>query len=607
MQKNTLMRLSILLTGMVLLFSACKPGQKIWTHDEEWANPEFKGTRDFHGTVVKSRGNTLLCKVCHGTSLQGTAEVRGCYRCHFGPAGSRTPSGPPWEHGLFEHDKQSLEEPVCTTCHELYRSYGLKPGPCHDCHAITPEQHPSGKSFLDKKSSEFHGRSTLVCSSCHDLKSKCSTCHFDASGSKSPSGSNWTHGTTPHKGLAASEAVCNTCHDLNRNYGNGPATCHDCHGKPPGHVAGEPWLNPKSAQFHGKSMLDCSSCHDTNKTCSQCHFGKAGMKSPPSSGWIHGTIPHKELASSEAVCNQCHTLERSYGNGPAACHDCHDIQPGHVLGKPWLDPKSSQFHGQSTLTCSTCHDLKSKCSTCHFGATGSKSPVNAGWAHGTTPHNQLASSEAVCNKCHTLDRSYGNGPAACHDCHGQQTHVLGDSWLNPKSSNFHGKSTLDCSSCHNTATECSSCHFGATGSKIPAGSSWAHGTTPHNQLASSEAVCNRCHELDRRYGNGPATCHDCHAQQSHVTGKPWLDPKSSQFHGNSSLSCSSCHNTSTECSTCHFGASGSKSPSGSGWSHGSSSHKSMESYQAVCNRCHTLERSYGNGPSSCHDCHGDGD
>ena len=93
MQKNTLMRLSILLTGMVLLFSACKPGQKIWTHDAEWDNPEFKGTKDFHGTVVKNRGNTLLCKVCHGASLQGTAEIRGCYKCHFGPEGSRSPSG----------------------------------------------------------------------------------------------------------------------------------------------------------------------------------------------------------------------------------------------------------------------------------------------------------------------------------------------------------------------------------------------------------------------------------------------------------------------------------------------------------------------------------
>ncbi len=73
-------------------------------------------------------------------------------------------------------------------------------------------------------------------------------------------------------------------------------------------------------------------------------------KSPTGPTWTHGTTPHNQLAASEAVCNKCHTLERSYGNGPAACHDCHGTQSDHVLGQPWLDPKSAQFHGNSTLT-----------------------------------------------------------------------------------------------------------------------------------------------------------------------------------------------------------------------------------------------------------------
>ena len=272
-------------------------------------------------------------------------------------------------------------------------------------------------------------------------------------------------------------------------------------------------------------------------------------------------------------------------------------------------PEECAVSRYSTLTCSTCHNTLTECWTCHFGASGRKTLLGSTWTHGTTPHNQQAAGEAVCNQCHTLERSYGNGPTACHDCHGTQSgHVLGQAWLDPKSAQFHGTSTLVCSTCHDLNTKCSTCHFGATGSKVPAGSNWTHGTTPHNQLASSEAVCNQCHTLNRSYGNGPATCHDCHGTQSgHVLGQAWLDPKSAQFHGTSTLTCSTCHDLNTKCATCHFGASGSKSPSGSGWSHGSSSHKSMESYQAVCNQCHTLERSYGHGPSSCHDCHGDGD
>ena len=473
MRRRYVVALSALVMATALLSGACKP----WTHDAEWTNPQFKDTKDFHGTVVINRGSTTLCKACHGSDLKGLGEIPGCYKCHFGPEGSRSPSGSSWNHGMAQHESLRPEEPMCNTCHELYRSNGLAPNTCHDCHSISPETHPLGQSWLDKKSPDFHGKSTLDCSTCHDLKTKCSTCHFGATGSQLPPGSGWSHGTTPHNQLASSEAVCNKCHTLDRSYGNGPATCHDCHGTPPSHVLGEPWLNQKSPQFHGKSTLNCASCHDLKTKCANCHFGATGSKSPSESGWTHGTTPHNQLESSGAVCNICHELDRGYGNGPATCHDCH-VKPPHVLGQPWLDQKSSQFHGTSTLDCNSCHDLNTKCASCHFGASGSKSP-SSGWSHGTTPHNQLASSEAVCNKCHKLDRSYGNGPATCHDCHGSVGgggsgggHVLGQPWLDPKSAQFHGNSTLNCSSCHDLNTKCATCHFGATGSKAPVGSTW---------------------------------------------------------------------------------------------------------------------------------------
>ena len=87
----------------------------------------------------------------------------------------------------------------------------------------------------------------------------------------------------------------------------------------------------------------------------------------------------------------------------------------HPVDESWIDKNSTDFHGTSTLNCAECHDLSVDCSSCHFGALGDKSPSE--WVHGTDSHEQLESSGPVCNTCHALSRSYGNGPGACHDCH----------------------------------------------------------------------------------------------------------------------------------------------------------------------------------------------
>jgi hypothetical protein len=271
--------------------------------------------------------------------------------------------------------------------------------------------HPVDETWLDKTNPDFHGASDLDCGDCHDLSVDCSSCHFGSTGDKSPSG--WEHGTTSHEQLESSGPVCNRCHVLSRSYDNGPDACHDCLGLSASHETGEPWLDKSNSDFHGSSDLNCVDCHDLSVDCSSCHFGSTGDKSP--SGWTHGTTSHEELESSSPVCNRCHALSRSYGNGPEACHDCHGLTASHETEEPWLNKGNSDFHGSSGLNCSDCHDLSVDCSECHFGSSGDKSP--SGWEHGTTPHEQVEASGSVCNSCHTLNRSYGNGPDACHDCH----------------------------------------------------------------------------------------------------------------------------------------------------------------------------------------------
>jgi hypothetical protein len=315
------------IAGSLQMISGCSDPNSMapssnYAHPEAYYNPQYKTTDYFHGTQIKTEG-TESCYTCHGNDLKGSGDIPGCWECHFGPDGSKVPEEFDWDHAL-----------------------GL------------------------------------------------------------------------HSGLTDYELTCNICHDYERDYSTGPEACHDCHGSGINHITGQEWLDTKSSQFHGNVPLDdCSDCHNLSQKCYECHFGTTGNKSPGS--WIHGLNDgHENLSQYDLICNQCHDLDRSYSNGPASCHDCHDIVINHVTGQEWLDKKSSQFHGNVPLDdCSSCHDLSQKCYECHFGSTGSKSPGS--WIHGLNDaHRNYSQNAATCNQCHNLNRSYSNPPSSCHDCHG---------------------------------------------------------------------------------------------------------------------------------------------------------------------------------------------
>ncbi len=298
------------------------------------------------------------------------------------------------------------------------------------------EVHP--QSWFDPNlinTEDFHGttvrgQGTVSCEKCHNVSGTgekdipgCFTCHFGPGGSKAPPGSGWSHGAEEHSELEIYEITCNTCHDLQRSFNIGPSTCHDCHGEATSHVLGQEWLDKNSQQFHGEASLeDCSSCHDLNEKCSECHFDETGSRAPVGSGWEHGSNEeHKDYEGQSATCDECHNLNRSYGNEPASCHDCHVLE-NHVTGQAWLDKNNLQFHGEvSQEDCSTCHDLNEKCSQCHFDETGSKAPAGSGWNHGDNEeHREYERYDDICNQCHDLNRSYGNDPSSCHDCHEEE-------------------------------------------------------------------------------------------------------------------------------------------------------------------------------------------
>jgi hypothetical protein len=321
--------LIFLLTAVIVQANCSDPNNDAplsnHVHPQTWNNTRFLKSIGFHGVPVNLQG-TASCLICHGSNLQGSENIPGCHTCHFGPDGSRVPNGIDWTHGQDQHPALEAYASVCNECHRVQRAFDTGPDACHDCHG-TGVDHPLGQAWLDKGSQQFHGDESLdACSDCHNPDQKCIICHFGATGSKASPGSGWNHGNNDaHRDYETFAATCNQCHDLNRSYGHAPPDCHDCHGEGADHLLGQAWLDKNSQLFHGDASLDnCSECHTLSQACFECHFGANGSKTPPGYGWNHGNNEdHRLHASYAAVCNQCHNLNRSYGNPPETCHDCH--------------------------------------------------------------------------------------------------------------------------------------------------------------------------------------------------------------------------------------------------------------------------------------------
>ena len=292
--------------------------------------------------------------------------------------------------------------------------------------------------------------------------------------------------------------VCNTCHDLNRSYGNRPPICHDCHGLPSSHVTGEAWLNRTSPDFHGSSTLTCADCHDLGTECNACHFGASGNTSP--TGWTHGTTPHDQLEAEGDVCNSCHDLNRGYGNGPESCHDCHDLNThavpfsGHEL-QAISDPTSCQechgasLNGGSGPACSMCHTAGSpltalNCSSCHGKPpTGGSSP-NTDGSH--TVHNLLAGVTGACT--------------ICHQGAGTQTAKHYDTVVDVAFSGYNASSGTASYDAGSDTCSKVSCHGGKNSRK------WFSGSIDVN------TECNACHSSGGEYNSYVSGEHNKHVQ-----------------------------------------------------------------------------------------------
>ncbi|MBI5015848.1 MAG: hypothetical protein HZB55_10205 [Deltaproteobacteria bacterium] len=534
---------------------------------------------------------------------------------------------------------------------------GLLLASCSDQRTAIGTPHALGRAFLDRASPTFHGSAqtlgSLACTDCHELARKCFQCHFGPEGQRVPAGVTYTHGVIPHDLTTLKDlgAVCDRCHTLTKAFRNEPSVCHSCHGAPPTpHPLGREWI-VKSASFHGNdAVLECSLCHDPATFCSECHFGPTGSRVPAGvTGWTHAAArtghaaADRFTAPQQTVCAACHALLKSYDVGPqftdCSVSSCHGFT---YHGTDFQDAHPTAAHADLSA-CRACHDTPTPppnfdgyvtgvaCATCHTDALAHPPPPV------TTPewyvsHRSAGGTRAAtCGICHKTDGpGAGTLPEApsCFSssfddrgCHAQgpgtAPHVLGQAWLDPTRSTFHGDNVniFPCQDCHDPNTFCNQCHFGPSGAKVPvAVTTWNHGTgtTKTNHAAKDEftsaqqAVCTTCHTLTKSYNLGPqftdCSTSGCHGFDYHGVGFFSQHPNRAKAN---LVACQKCHDTpggapdfngyvtGVSCATCHpVALAHPPPPSSVNWV---VSHRTSGNRPAACAICHKTDGP-GDGP-----------
>ncbi|HEY5764629.1 MAG TPA: hypothetical protein VIS30_01240 [Candidatus Deferrimicrobiaceae bacterium] len=278
---------------LALLATGCSTGIDeggVGLVDRQGKHPE--GWLVSHKSFVGSDAG--VCKSCHGDALQGGISGVSCYAASF--------------------DGQT-------------------------CHAGGPAFHPA--AWLDRAgdgTNDWHAtayqRNTPPCVDCHDLGVKCLLCHFSIGGSRVPSGSSYSHGSTSgHSDFTGAQAdVCVNCHEVEDRFGYMPQPfCHNCHAPfpVPEGTHGTGWLNSDNdSGFHGDfvTQITCetSGCHPISgrPTCTTCHFNAGGSRD--TNGFTHDVNARSNHGDDEkpvgTICENCHQTDRTFrSESPSSC------------------------------------------------------------------------------------------------------------------------------------------------------------------------------------------------------------------------------------------------------------------------------------------------
>jgi len=254
---------------------------------------------------------------------------------------------------------------------------------CTQCHSENRKITPSKGILIDHK---VHEEKEIQCTACHNRVAHNESGDWepvlsDPEGVKSVKHANYMTMT-----------ACFRCHTLTNEVPEGgikaPGTCSACHPadfelKPPSHneksffPKGHAELAAEAAKETSAAMAArgegegaegevlalvsvesvnyCSTCHDVEKFCFDCHGVE--MPHPATFAANHG----KEGKATPKVCAQCHARGGSK-DGTEFCNACHHKDGDPT--KPWIPQHFEAVKKSGAEPCFQCHE-PTYCAKCH--------------------------------------------------------------------------------------------------------------------------------------------------------------------------------------------------------------------------------------------------
>jgi predicted CXXCH cytochrome family protein len=421
----------------------CHDGQDLarveWTAPRQYlTNLVFEHTHH-EAQVQRVDGVELGCEQCHtpaGATRMTIERVRtdACFSCHA--------------HAATDH----LTDANCQSCHVSFVRSELPPAQLPML--SMPDDHRQPGFLLAGHGPQAQAN-TFRCAVCH-TQERCSSCHVNAADvaeiqSIPAAPADWTlpayavqypvpaSHLSPQwierHGPPASRAACATCHTRQ--------DCTSCHVEPAPPVI-ETFPLRAQARSNGAAAATAGTMlaqvPPSGEDVTQAPGTGTQRRMPLShaSRWFQRD--HKGVASSQPQnCQACHA--RTF------CTDCHDAP-----AKPAYHPRNFALQHSAAayaqrLECSTCHEVRTFCRSCHV-QQGMQAEARLGPGfHDAEPLWLLRHARAArqglesCTTCHTQ--------RDCMQCHSQ----LGSFQISPHGPNFdarraYSRNPVICSACH---------------------------------------------------------------------------------------------------------------------------------------------------------------
>jgi hypothetical protein len=516
----------------------------------------------FSRTSMNHAGFTANCIACHGAGLSftGTPPVLTVPANHI-PTGTTACEGCHSTSNFTSFGGTVMNHAVvssiaCSACHETGKAFVGSPPivtrpalphvqveECSDCHT----------TITFKNASNFPANHIPVP---NGSSSSCSQCHSNAS--------NYAIYNMDHSVVTGT--ACATCHGATASFANmAPPTLKVLPGNhvPVGTTACESCHSPTIfTSFSGTAM---NHAVVSGTACASCHgSGKVFVGTP-----AVVTEPTNHIPVGSTACQSCHAATNfttfsgtamNHAGFTTNCITCHGAGLTFA-GAPPVKTFPSNHIPTGTLACEKCH------STSNFTNFA-----------GTAMNHAVVTSIA-CSACHEAGKSFVGAPPVvtrpppphvtageCSTCHFSTTTFTGASNLPPNHIPLPAADGTNCALCHsnpndysvysmshaNITSNCAQCH--ASGSSFTNMAPPTLKVLPAGHIPVGSRACESCHSPSNfttfagtamNHAGFMTDCIACHGAGLSFTGTPAVKTFPSNHIPTGTISCESCHSTST--------------------------------------------------------------